>query len=243
MTQTNTSPTVRCGIIIPIYNSDIYLKGLLNRIAAIQKQLSPYHFSVLVIDDGSNPPIAEMRIPGLAMEWIRHSENRGKGAALKTGFDLCLKSGFDPIFTIDADLQHPPEFIPQFLRQYETGRYDVLVGSRSRNPRVMPLHRIVSNTLTSLVISLLIGQLVADSQCGFRLYSRHVVESIQPDEDRFHLESEMLIRCGMRRYKIGFVSIPTIYNEAPSAIRNAPDTLNFIAVIFRLIKERMTGHA
>jgi hypothetical protein len=118
----------------------------------------------------------------------------------------------------------------------------VIVGSRKKNPRVMPVHRIISNTLTSLIISALIGQFVRDSQCGFRLYDREVIENVKLSENRFHLESEMLIKCGWQKYKISYIPFPTIYNEAPSAIRNFSDTINFITLIFRMIKERFAGN-
>lgn len=232
----------RCGVIIPVYNSDVYLKEVLKQIKAIHRNLSSYNLNVVVVDDGSNPAIVRQNVSGLSIEWIRHSRNQGKGAALKTGFSYFLNEDADPIITMDGDLQHPPEFIPEFLRKYETGNFDVIVGSRKRNPKVMPFHRIVSNTLTSLIISVLIRQRVPDSQCGYRLYSREVIESIQPREHRFHLESEMLIRCGWKHYKIGYISIPTIYNQAPSAIRNISDTMNFITLILKLIKERMIGN-
>ena len=218
------------------------MKELLNQIRGIQGKLFSYNLGVVIVDDGSNPPIAKQNIPGLSIEWIRHSQNRGKGAALKTGFNYFLTQDVDPIMTMDGDLQHPPEFIPEFLRKYETGEFDVIIGSRKKNPKVMPLHRIISNTLTSLIISLLIGRFLHDSQCGFRLYSREVMESIQPDENRFHLESEMLVRCGWKNFRIGHIPIPTIYNQAPSAIRNVSDTLNFITLIFKLVKERMIGN-
>lgn len=240
--DTSSASPKRCGIVIPVYNSDIYLKELLNQINGIQKKLSPHKLSVAIVDDGSNPPVAKQKIPALAIEWIRHSQNRGKGAALKTGFSYFLNKDVDPIITMDGDLQHPPEFIPQFLQKHETGNFDVIVGSRRKNSKVMPFHRIISNTLTSLIISALIGQWVPDSQCGYRLYSRKVIEGIQADENRFHLESEMLIRCGWKNIRIGHVPIPTIYNRAPSAIRNVSDTFNFITLILKLVRKRITGN-
>ena len=232
----------RCGIIIPVYNSDIYLKELLSQIKGIQGKSSSYDLNVAVVDDGSAPPVEMRDVSGLEVEWIRHPQNRGKGAALKTGFNHFLNEDVDPIISMDGDLQHPTKFIPEFLQMYQTGNFDVIIGSRKRNPKIMPFHRIVSNTLTSLIISALIRQWVPDSQCGYRLYSREVIETIQPEENRFHLESEMLIRSGWKNYRIGHVSIPTIYNEAPSAIRNVSDTLNFISLIFRLLKERIISN-
>lgn len=240
--DTSSASLKRCGIIIPIYNSDIYLNELLDQIKEIRGKLGSHELKVAVVDDGSYPPVAKQNIPGLDVEWIRHSQNKGKGAALKTGFGYFLTRDHDPVITMDGDLQHPPEFIPEFLQKYETGEFKVIIGGRKRTPKVMPLHRIISNTLTSLIISALIRRWVPDSQCGYRLYSREVIETIQPQESRFHLESEMLIKCGWKHFKIGWITLPTIYNQAPSAISNFSDTMNFIILIFRLVKERLTGN-
>ena len=105
----------------------------------------------------------------------------------------------------------------------------------------MPASRIVSNTLTSLIISLLIGQPVRDSQCGFRFYSRALLEHFVLSERRFHLESEALLRAGWGKWRIGWVSIPTIYNGSPSAIRHLPDTLNFVQLVLKLTLRRILG--
>lgn len=231
-----------CGIIIPVYNSDSYLNELLQKIQKVQSDLE-WEIRVVIVDDGSNPAIKKRDIPGLQIDWMRHEQNQGKGAALKTGFQFFLSlPDVNPIITMDGDLQHPPEFITEFLEKYESENVKVIVGSRKKNPQVMPFHRIISNTLTSLIISTLVGQFIPDSQCGFRLYDREVIENIKLSENRFHLESEMLIKCGWQNYKISYIPIPTIYNEAPSAIRNFSDTMNFIALIFRMIKERLMGN-
>lgn len=239
---TLSSFSQKCGIIIPVYNSAIYLKELLNQINETQKKFSSCELTIVIVDDGSNPPIDNQNIQGLSIEWIRHPQNQGKGAALKSGFNHFLKQDINPIMTMDSDLQHPPKFIPVFLKKYETGKFDVIIGSRKKDSKVMPFHRIISNTLTSFIISILIGQPMPDSQCGFRLFSREVIESVQLSENRFHLESEMLIKCGWKHYRIDYVPIPTIYNQAPSAIRNVSDTLNFMTLILKLLKERMIGN-
>lgn len=244
MSHQNTDSHKRnCGITIPVYNSPQHLRKLLNRINEVRKQENSWGFSVLIIDDGSQPPVEEFAVEGLEIQWIRHEENQGKGAALRSGFKYFLnRRDINAVLTLDADLQHLPERIPAFLRKFEAGDGDVIAGSRQRDPKVMPFHRILSNLLTSKIISAMIGQKVEDSQCGFRLYSRRVLENVKLSENRFHLESEFLIRSGWKRFRIASVSIPTIYNDVPSAIRNIPDTLNFISLIFKLSMERIRSH-
>ncbi len=233
----------RVGILIPALNSHQFLPKLLERLATVQTTLPGVRFSVLIVDDGSIPAIETPEIPDLEIGLTRHLQNRGKGVALRTGFSHFMnRTEISTILTIDADLQHPPELIPAFLNTYHAGRGDIIVGHRRKNPKLMPWHRILSNTITSIIISMMVRQYIPDSQCGFRLYSRRVLEQIHLTEERFHLESEILVRAGWKNFRIASVPIPTIYNNAGSAIRHLSDTLNFITVLWKLTREKITGN-
>jgi hypothetical protein len=118
-------------------------------------------------------------------------------------------------------------------------RYELIVGYRIRHLNKMPFHRILSNSLTSLIVSVLSGQLIRDSQCGFRLIDTNVLRRIRLHENGFHQESELLIKAGWENVKIGFVSIPTVYHGENSAIRNIGDTIRFIFLILRISGERL----
>ncbi|OPX32788.1 hypothetical protein B1H10_07000 [candidate division KSB1 bacterium 4484_188] len=225
------------GILIPAFEpNSAHLAELFTRLQSVMVQ---FDYRVLVVDDGSQPPIVLPENIGDRAKLIRHAHNRGKGAALKSGFRFFLnRKNIDVIITLDADLQHPPEKIPDFLRLHQSGKYRLIGGYRSRSPRQMPFHRILSNTLTSLIISLLINQPVRDSQCGFRLIDTNLLRKLHLREERFHLESELFVRAGWKKFKIGFVPISTIYNNEKSSIKNVSDTLNFITMIFKLLRER-----
>lgn len=226
------------GVIIPAFNPDILiLEELLTRIKLVLKKVN---FKIIVIDDGSIPPIALSDFIKNEVKILRHNQNSGKGKALKSGFQYFIQENpCDVVITLDADLQHPAELIPHFIERFNTGCGDVIVGYRRRLLFVMPVHRIISNTFTSLIVSLLIRQYVRDSQCGFRLIRTSILEQIKLYEHGFHSETELLIKAGWQRKKLGFVSIPTIYNKEKSSINNFTDTLNFITLILRLIKQRI----
>jgi glycosyltransferase involved in cell wall biosynthesis len=231
---------IRYGIIIPVYNSARFLPELLTHIDRLRLE----DVQVLVIDDGSDKPVEistdNYQTP---VKLIRHIDNFGKGAALLSGFEYFMSlPSVQAVITLDADLQHPPEKIPDFIRAFERGKGDLIVGQRERELGVMPLHRILSNWLTTSIISFLISKPAFDSQCGFRLYSRKIIENIRPAERRFHMESEMLIRSGWAGFKIASVKIPTIYNGAPSAINNISDTTAFISLVFKMAFERIRGN-
>ncbi len=231
------------GILIPIYNAGNLFETLLSRLRKVVVSDASRKYTLLLVDDGSTPPLREIKMPGIKIQQLRHEKNRGKGAALTGGFSYLLKNTtVDAIITLDADLQHPPEKIPDLIAAFEEGSGEIVIGSRERDPQKMPLHRILSNFLTSKIISAMIGQPVADSQSGFRLYSRKVLENTAAAEKRFHFESEFLIRSGWKGFRIAAVPIPTIYNGSASAIRNLPDTINFITVVIKLLIARIRGN-
>ncbi|MGH1363859.1 MAG: glycosyltransferase family 2 protein [Calditrichia bacterium] len=230
------------GILIPVYNADQLLPELLNGIAEAQADCRNT-FCVQIVDDGSEPELMSHVHPDLEVVQIRHDGNRGKGAALKSGIrELLNDKKIEAVITLDADLQHPPEYIPAFIDIFESRQVDLVIGRRRRDPKIMPPHRMASNYLTSRIVSWIGGQRVEDSQCGFRLYSRRLLETVHPKEDRFHLESEFVVRTAWKKYSIGAVDIPTIYNGAPSAIRHVADTLNFVGLMGRLLKEKIRGY-
>ncbi|GAB4335912.1 MAG: hypothetical protein Kow0037_16510 [Calditrichia bacterium] len=225
------------GIIIPAYNPvPETLAELLDRIIRV---CSGMPHQILIVDDGSHSPISLPDKIVSHTSLIRHQENLGKGEALKSGFRYFReKTVVNPIFTLDADLQHPPEYIPHFLEQHRRG-FSLVIGARNRKPGVMPLHRILSNTITSRMLSMLAGTRILDSQCGYRLIDKRLLGKIHLQETRFHLESEMVVRAAWAGGRIGFVPIPTIYGGEKSAIKNLPDTLNFISLYIKLLKERL----
>ena len=225
------------GILIPAYNPDPpQLIELIHRLKRLSMSSA---FRILVVDDGSEKPILPDGLDS-SVKIIRHVKNEGKGAALKTGFRYFSEMyTCSFVITLDADLQHPPESIPGFIRSYHSGAGQLIVGYRSRSPGIMPLHRIFSNTFTSLLISILGGQLVRDSQNGFRLIDSTVLKEIVLKEQGFHLESELLIKAAWRGYRIGFVKVPTIYADEKSSIHNVKDTVNFLRLILQLSGKRL----
>lgn len=227
------------GIVIPAYNPSA--GDLTALVRKIEQVCGKWNYRLLVVDDGSHPAIDLEAARGSRLHLIAHPENRGKGAALKSGFDYFLKKNpVDLVITLDADWQHPPEKIMALFQAFKQKEFDVVVGSRRRHPAEMPFHRLLSNYLTSLIISLLTGQPVRDSQCGFRLIDSRVLKSLRLRENRFHLESEFLIRAGSLGFKMGFVPIPTIYSNEKSSINHIADTVNFVSLIIQILWERFT---
>ena len=96
----------------------------------------------------------------------------------------------------------------------------------------MPLHRKMSNKITSFLLSLKTGVKIIDSQCGFRAYKAEVIKNIRTVKNGYEAESEILIKAARKRYKIGFTDISTIYGNEESKMSPVKTTFNFIKVLF-----------
>jgi glycosyltransferase involved in cell wall biosynthesis len=220
---------LRVAILIPAYNAE-------KTIAEVVQQVSSFasREDIVVIDDGSLDGTAS-KLPPLGITALYHRENRGKGAALRTGFHHLVSTGrYDGIIILDSDGQHDPRFIPSFIERASRGDVDILVGTRMGRVGEMPLIRRLTNRLTSAIISALAKQKIPDSQSGYRLIRCRVLRSLRLRTTRYDTESEMLIQAGRLGFRIGSVPISSIYGDEVSAIRPARDTVRFIRLVLRM---------
>ena len=112
-------------------------------------------------------------------------------------------------------------------------------GNRMTNGQTMPRTRWHTNALMSTLVSFLARQTIPDTQCGYRLIRKEVLESIRLRSKRYEIETEILLKAAMRRWKIVSVPIKTIYrDDHQSYIRPSRDTLRFIGIVFRNLVRR-----
>ena len=211
------------AIIIPTYNPPDTFSSLLKSIRKITSK------PIIIIDDGSTPKI-NMDYSGVVV--LRNRHNQGKGYTLIKGFQYAEYEGFEHAITIDADHQHDPELINSFLEFDEN--INLVLGTRNFTED-MPIHRRISNKLTSYIISLLCGKTVLDSQCGYRRYKLKDVCSESFHEKGFQFESEVLIKLLRNNCTHANLEIPTIYCHENSSINNFSDTFKFIRLILKNI--------
>ena len=216
------------AILIPALNAECSLAELVNRLRNVVGNVQ-----IVVVDDGSTDLTNEVAA-SIGAVVLRHEKNRGKGAALQTGFEfLKNQSEIDFILTMDADLQHQPEDVPIFLIVQQKTNADIVIGWRKKIRTRMPVHRKLSNAITSVLVGIRSGVKIKDSQCGFRLIRRSVIESIQLESAGYEAETEFLIKAARRGFKIEFVPVQTIYGTEKSYMTHWATTVNFIKTIFR----------
>ncbi len=213
--------------LIPAYNEA-------GRVAEVVAAAARAVSRVVVIDDGSADATGEVARQAGA-EILRHAHNRGKGAAIATALEYLRRSDAEYGVLLDADGQHDPAEIGKLVAAADEFRADVVVGNRMRATHDMPRVRRATNRFTSWVTSKLAGQDIPDSQCGFRLLRRTVVDSLKLTTGRFETETEMLIQAGRAGHRIVTVPIRTIYEGQASHIHPVRDTLRFFRLVLRYL--------
>lgn len=210
--------------VIPFYNEKDFIRNVVI-------ETSKCVDFICAVDDGSVDGSAGeiSNLPNLKI--ITLDKNYGKGFALQKGFKFCVDENFDVIVTLDADGQHNPAFITDLITKLKF--FDIVIGNRLKKIKVMPIQRIISNKLTSKLITLKTGQNILDSQCGFRAYKKAVLEKCRTESKGFEAESEIIIKAANEGFKIGHADIDTIYGTEKSKMKSIPAIFGFIRVLLK----------
>ena len=240
--MTSGKDHVRVGVILPAYNAARHLAEVIGAIRATFPDAR-----ILVIDDGSSDDTADAASAAGA-ELAVHPQNRGKGAALASGFAWALAEGLDWLYTMDADGQHLAAEMPAFRDAAARGPFDVVVGNRMDRTASMPWLRKRTNQFTSWVVSRLAGVRIPDSQNGYRLLRVACLRGLTLRTTRYDTESEVLVRLARRGCRIGSAPTSTVYGDQNSSINPLIDTLRFFRLVSVLLasrreRERTTEHA
>jgi len=191
---------------------------------------------VLVCDDGSSDMTGEIA-ERLGAEVVRHLRNLGKGAAIRSLFDLAKRLGADIVVTIDADGQHDPGEIPRVIEPILSGKADIVIGSRSLREGGMPRYRRIGRAALDRA-TVAAGRIkVADTQSGFRAYSKHAVESLEVTEFGIGVDSEILMKA--EDLRLAEVPIQCKYRGVEGSTHNPfAHALSVLGTIATLIGER-----
>jgi glycosyltransferase involved in cell wall biosynthesis len=191
--------------VIPAFNEA-------RKIASVINGVREHIKDIIVVDDGSGDNTAELAEEAGAFV-LRHDLNRGKGMALRTGFSHAAKRGYHAVLTLDADGQHDPSEIRKFLSAFQDNSGDVIIGSRLWDKSAIPRYRYIPNQIGIFCISKAAGCRIEDTQSGFRLYRKEVLETISLATTGFETETEILIKAGKKGFRIHHLPVSAIYQS------------------------------
>ncbi|MBC7101486.1 glycosyltransferase family 2 protein [Methanothermobacter tenebrarum] len=216
---------MRIAALIPAYNEEL-------TIGTIVLLCKEYVDEVIVVDDGSTDRTARIA-EAAGARVIRHRENKGKGAALKTGFKA---TDADIIVTLDGDGQHDPQEIPKLVQPIIDGRADIVNGSRylSGSDKSTPFYRRVGQKILDRATNISTRLDITDTQSGFRAFSRDTIPYFKFKEDGFAIESEMLLDAAESNLRIVEVEIGVTYDVEGSTKHPIS---HGASVLYRIIKD------
>ena len=215
---------------IPAFNEE-------DTIAKVLIKTMKYVDKVIVCDDGSSDMTAEIS-EKIGAEVIRHKENMGKGAALKTLFNRARELDADIIITLDSDGQHDPDEIPKMIAPILEGEADIVNGSRFIAEVNMPIYRKIGNKLLNFLVNVGINQKLTDTQSGFRAYSKRALRRIEITENNMGVDSQIIIDASRVGLKVVEVPINVNYRNIKPTHNPIKHLMMVIDYIIRRIIEK-----
>ncbi|WP_455211394.1 glycosyltransferase family 2 protein [Kaarinaea lacus] len=228
------------AVVIPAYNESATIRQ-------VAQQALQHASMVIVVDDGSSDETAA-QLKGINVEVLRNKTNLGKGGSLWRGLQHAISQGAEAVLTLDGDGQHDPRDIPDLLNEARINPHAMVIGARLLNRENAPKARLFANNFADFWVSWAAGQFVQDSQSGFRLYPKSLIETVNISTQRsrsFVFESEILIEAGRRGHKIICTPIVSQYyeNARPSHFNAGSDITKIVLMItWKLVSRGTYAH-
>jgi glycosyltransferase involved in cell wall biosynthesis len=222
------------SIIVPAYNEEHGLGGVLTQLSAIREQMSAagQTVEIIVVDDGSADGTADAAHQYAGVTVIRHRVNRGYGAALKTGI---RHAKGDWVCITDADGTYPNERIPDLVERVLSAEFDMVVGARTGEKVAIPLRRRPAKWVIGQLANFVAGEPIPDLNSGMRIFEREAALrffGILPDG--FSFTTTITLGMLTNGYLVDYVPINYHARVGRSKIRPIQDTLNFIQLVLRI---------
>jgi glycosyltransferase involved in cell wall biosynthesis len=204
-------------VIIPTFNNQ-------QTVLKVIEDVCKYTPDIIVVNDGSTDKSTEYLQEITDIELVSYHPNKGKGYAIRKGFDRALEKGFEYAITIDADGQHFADDLNVFAEKLKEEPGSLLIGSRNIQTEGMPSKNTFANKFSNFWFWAETGQKLPDTQSGFRLYPIKFYKKTKFFTSKYEFEIEILVRSAWSGIKIFPVPIKVDYPEdRVSHFRPLPD--------------------
>jgi uncharacterized protein (DUF2062 family) len=222
-------------VVAPSHNNAQTLADVVRRVRALDLPL-------IVVNDGSTDDtatiLAALSGADAGVIVVTHPRNRGKAAALMTGFAAATDAGYTHAVTIDTDGQLDPEQIPSLLSLARRTPHALVIGQRDENTEGYPSKNRLGRRVSNLFVWMQCGVRVADSQCGFRVYPLDFLREVRCHAGRYGFETEVITRAGWAGRPIVGATVRCHYfpkGKAVSHFRPFLDSFRGVPMHFRLM--------
>lgn len=206
---------MKLSVVVPAFNEEPTIAQALDAVRQVDlTAIDPtLEKEIIVVDDGSTDGTRAILAEYAKLSDVRvifHDRNRGKGAALRTGFSHV---DGDIVIIQDADLEYDPEEYPRLLEPIVAGRADVVYGSRlsgGRPQRVYLFWHLVGNRMLTLLTNVLYNSTLTDMETGYKVFRREIVDGFRLRENDFRIEPEMTTQI-LRKPHLRVYEMPISY--------------------------------
>jgi len=215
--------------VIPAFNEEKY-------VGTVVLRTRQYVDEVVVVDDGSTDQTADVaRLAGASV--IRHEENKGYGAAVQRLLAEAKRRAADVVVLLDADSQHSPDEIPHLIKPVSEG-FDLVIGSREKRRVDIPLYRRIGLGVISFFSYILSRKKVADSESGFRVFSKEAIARLELRENGMSVSAETIAKAAEEGLKITERPISIRYTRDGSTLHPVVHGFEVLGRIIAMISER-----
>jgi glycosyltransferase involved in cell wall biosynthesis len=195
---------MRYCVIIPTYNNEKTLERVISEVSKITTD-------IIVVNDGSTDSTSQIIKQFDFLKVISYSRNKGKGFAIRKGFELASSEGFNYAITIDSDGQHNPADIETFISAIEKEPDELIAGDRNLAEKNISGGSRFANKFSNFWFKFLSGIELQDTQTGFRLYPLDKIKGMKLFTRKYEFETEILVRAAWKGIKIAAVPVSVFY--------------------------------